>query len=190
MLGNERLQLLARRAPTNYGMMRSIGLRGGFREYGEELVEVIGGQASPPALPPQSRRREVDDAERERETRLKDWRRGEAKAVTCLCRCCRPRPSSTSSSTASTAWTLPRSWGPARGSTATSASCSGLTQSYIPRLTRPAPTGAMDYLSRASIDAFHRIAESCVKFLVAPVIALLGIVIAPLAMMHATARPG
>ena len=77
-------------------------------EYGEELVEVIKEAKATPALPPQSRRREVDDAERERETG-KDWRRGEAKAVTPCRWCCRPRPSSTSSSTASMAWTLPRS---------------------------------------------------------------------------------
>jgi ribonuclease D len=80
LLNNEAVLGVARSAPTNFQLLKKIGLRGWFlSSHGESLIGAIkAAQSDPPPLPARTRAREVAPAEVERETRLKDWRRGEA----------------------------------------------------------------------------------------------------------------
>ncbi len=84
LLNNEVLLMLARQAPTNFQLMKKLGLRGWFlAAHGEALIDTIrAAQATPPAIPERPRHREVLPQEEERESRLKDWRRGEAERRT------------------------------------------------------------------------------------------------------------
>jgi ribonuclease D len=80
MVNNESLLALARQAPTNFQLLKRSGLKGWLLSaHGEALLAVIKeALAHPEQVPPAARHREVDEAEKEREERLKDWRRGEA----------------------------------------------------------------------------------------------------------------
>lgn len=80
LINNELLLVLAAQQPTNFGHLKKLGARSWFlAEFGERLIaEVKRAKAEPPALPPRPHHREVDDAERARENRLKDWRRAES----------------------------------------------------------------------------------------------------------------
>ena len=80
LINNELLQALARNALTSFPALKRLGVRSWFlNDLGEAVIEVIKrAVAQPDDLPERPRHREVDDAERRRETRLKDWRRDEA----------------------------------------------------------------------------------------------------------------
>jgi ribonuclease D len=80
LLNNEVLLALCRQAPTNFQLLKRIGLRGWFLSaHGESLLEAIKGALDQPsALPERPRHREVLPEEELRETRMKDWRRAEA----------------------------------------------------------------------------------------------------------------
>ncbi len=84
LLNNEVLLLLARQQPTNFQLLKKNGLRSWFlTAHGEALIAVMRTLvATPPEVPPRPRNREVAPEEEERETRLKDWRRGEAERRT------------------------------------------------------------------------------------------------------------
>ncbi len=112
LLNNEVLLALARQQPTNFQLLKKIGLRSWFLSaHGEALIAALrAAVAEPPAVPVRPRGREVAPEEEVRETRLKDWRRAEAERRTReenrpvpSCRWCPPRaPSNSSSSTAPT----------------------------------------------------------------------------------------
>jgi ribonuclease D len=80
VLNNEALLGVARAAPTNFQLLKKIGLRGWFLStHGEDLIAAIrAAQSDPPPLPARPRAREVLPEESQREVRLKDWRRQEA----------------------------------------------------------------------------------------------------------------
>lgn len=80
LINNELMQALARNAPTSFPALKRLGVRSWFlNDLGESVIEVIKQALSQPEdLPERPRHREVDDGERRRETRLKDWRRDEA----------------------------------------------------------------------------------------------------------------
>lgn len=84
VLANEPLLQLARVGPTSFPALKRIRLRGWvLRELGDELLTVISDtKDNPPEVPEPPARRELDPATREREkqreSRLKDWRRSEA----------------------------------------------------------------------------------------------------------------
>lgn len=80
VVNNEALLALARTAPTNWPGLRRLGLKAWFlRDHGEALLTLLkDARATPDDLPPPPRAREVPPEEREREQRLKDWRRGES----------------------------------------------------------------------------------------------------------------
>lgn len=80
LINNEAVLAVARAAPTNFQLLKKIGLRGAvLSEMGESLIDCIKqAQSDPPPLPARARAREVLPEESVRETRLKDWRRGEA----------------------------------------------------------------------------------------------------------------
>jgi ribonuclease D len=80
LLNNEVLLALARNAPTNFQLLKRIGLRSWFlAAHGEALIAAIRrAQSEPGPLPERTRQREVPPEEEAREQRLKDWRRGEA----------------------------------------------------------------------------------------------------------------
>jgi ribonuclease D len=80
ILNNEVLLAIVRNAPTNFQLLKKLGLRGWFLSaHGEALLDTIKRALSePPTLPERPRQREVLPEEEQRETRLKDWRRAEA----------------------------------------------------------------------------------------------------------------
>lgn len=80
MINNELLLALARQAPTNFQLLKRMGVKGWFLSaHGEAFMdEVRRAQTNPPELPPRPAHREVSPAEEDRERRLKDWRRSEA----------------------------------------------------------------------------------------------------------------
>jgi ribonuclease D len=80
ILNNEVLLAVVRNAPTNFQLLKKLGLRGWFLSaHGEALLDTIKKALSePPTLPERPRQREVLPEEEQRETRLKDWRRSEA----------------------------------------------------------------------------------------------------------------
>lgn len=80
LLNNEVLLALVRNAPTNFQLLKKLGLRGWFLSaHGEALLDTIkAALADPPVMPDRPRQREVLPEEELRETRLKDWRRSEA----------------------------------------------------------------------------------------------------------------
>jgi ribonuclease D len=80
LINNQMLFTVARIAPTNFQLLKKIGLRGWFlAEQGEALIDCIKNASSDPAqLPSRPRAREVSQDEELREVRLKDWRRSEA----------------------------------------------------------------------------------------------------------------
>jgi len=80
LINNEFLASLANHAPTNYGLLKKLGARSWFlTEFGDRLItEIKRALEQPDEVPARLRAREVEDIERTRETRLKDWRRGEA----------------------------------------------------------------------------------------------------------------
>jgi len=80
LINNQLLFTLARIAPTNYGLLKKLGMRGWFMsEHGQALIDCVkGASADPASLPPRPRARDVAEHEEARETRLKDWRRSEA----------------------------------------------------------------------------------------------------------------
>jgi ribonuclease D len=78
IVNNELLLAIARNAPTNFQLLKRMGLRSWFMSaHGEAMMEVIRG-VRPGEVPQRPRQREVLPVEEERETRLKDWRRAEA----------------------------------------------------------------------------------------------------------------
>ncbi|MBA3700414.1 MAG: HRDC domain-containing protein [Planctomycetes bacterium] len=80
LLNNELMLALVRNAPTNFQLLKKLGLRGWFLSaHGEPLLDAIKAALSnPPTMPERPRQREVLPEEELRETRLKDWRRSEA----------------------------------------------------------------------------------------------------------------
>jgi ribonuclease D len=80
MLNTELMFAVARQAPTNFQLLKRLGIKGWFMsEHGEAMMEVIRiARAQPPELPPRPISREVPPDEEPRERRLKDWRRAEA----------------------------------------------------------------------------------------------------------------
>lgn len=80
LLNNEFLAALANHAPTNFGLLKKLGARSWFlTEFGDRLIaEIKRALEQPEEVPARPRAREVEDIERSRETRLKDWRRAEA----------------------------------------------------------------------------------------------------------------
>lgn len=80
LIANEPLVYLAQRAPQDAEALRRIRLRGSFvREYGDELLEVIGkALAEPPELPDRPKRKRTPKAELARDKALRSWRREEA----------------------------------------------------------------------------------------------------------------
>jgi ribonuclease D len=80
LMNGELLLAIARNQPTNFQLLKRIGVRGSLLgSNGESLIECIRAAASDPKpLPPRPRAREVLPIEEEREVRLKDWRRSEA----------------------------------------------------------------------------------------------------------------
>jgi ribonuclease D len=84
LINNELLLALVRKAPTQYSLLKQMGVKGWLvSEHGEALMAVIReAQSNPPDLPPRPDRRDVSREEDERERRLKDWRRAEAERRT------------------------------------------------------------------------------------------------------------
>jgi ribonuclease D len=80
MLNNEVLLALCRTAPTNYQGLKRIGMKSWFlAQFGDELLNMLkDNQHYNGPIPERARGRDVDEAEQQRETRLKDWRRSEA----------------------------------------------------------------------------------------------------------------
>ncbi len=80
MINGEQLHALARHAPTNFQLLKRTGAKSWFlSQHGDDCLNLIkDALANPPQLPPQPERRDVDDLEKRRETRLKDWRRAES----------------------------------------------------------------------------------------------------------------
>jgi ribonuclease D len=80
LVNNEVLLALVRNAPTNFQLLKKLGLRGWFlTAHGEALLDTIkAAMSNPPTMPDRPRQREVLPEEELRETRLKDWRRSEA----------------------------------------------------------------------------------------------------------------
>jgi ribonuclease D len=80
VLNNEALLGVARAAPTNFQLLKKLGLKGWFLSaHGESLIAAIkAAQTDPPPLPARPRARDVGPDESTREARLKDWRRQEA----------------------------------------------------------------------------------------------------------------
>ncbi|MBA3939137.1 MAG: HRDC domain-containing protein [Planctomycetes bacterium] len=78
IINNELLLAIARNAPTNFQLLKRLGLRAWFMSaHGEAMMEVVRGVRAG-EVPPRPRQREVLPIEEERETRLKDWRRSES----------------------------------------------------------------------------------------------------------------
>ncbi len=80
IINNESLLIVAKYAPLSFQQLKKAGVKSWvLSDHGEALIEVIrNAKAEPPVVPEPPRRREVDDAEEDRETRLKDWRRAES----------------------------------------------------------------------------------------------------------------
>jgi ribonuclease D len=80
LVNGELLLALARQTPTNFQLLKKLGVRGSvLTRHGESLIEAIRtGRSAPSPLPPRPRAREVPPEEEEREDRLKRWRREEA----------------------------------------------------------------------------------------------------------------
>jgi ribonuclease D len=80
IINNEVLLSLARTGPTNFGGVKRAGLKSWLvAEHGDELIAVVKDHAQKPLqVPRRASARQVDQDESLRETRLKDWRRGEA----------------------------------------------------------------------------------------------------------------
>lgn len=80
LINNEFMVSLANHAPTNYGLLKKLGARSWFlADFGDRLIaEIKRALDQPDDVPGRPRAREVDDGEHTRETRLKDWRRGES----------------------------------------------------------------------------------------------------------------
>lgn len=80
MINNELLLALARQAPTNFQLLKRMGVKGWFLSaHGEDFMEEVRkARANPPELPPRPVPRDVPPEEEDRERRLKDWRRTEA----------------------------------------------------------------------------------------------------------------
>jgi ribonuclease D len=80
IINNENLLALARNQPTNFQLLKRVGVRGWILSaHGEDLIATIkAAQSDSGPLPPRPRHREVLPIEEERETRLKDWRRAES----------------------------------------------------------------------------------------------------------------
>ena len=80
MLNNEVLLALTRQTPTNFQLLKRMGLKSWFvSAHGEALLDTIKeAMSNPPEVPERPRQREVLPEEEQRETRLKDWRRSEA----------------------------------------------------------------------------------------------------------------
>jgi ribonuclease D len=80
MINNELLLALVRKAPTQYALLKQMGVKGWLvSAHGEALTAVIReAQSNPPEVPPRPDRRDVAPEEDDRERRLKDWRRTEA----------------------------------------------------------------------------------------------------------------
>ena len=80
LLNNEVLLAITRNAPTNFQLLKRIGLRGWFLSaHGESLMDTVKAALDqPPTLPDRPRHRDVLPEEELRETRMKDWRRAEA----------------------------------------------------------------------------------------------------------------
>ncbi len=80
IINNESLLIVAKYAPLSFQQLKKAGLKSWvLSQHGEAIIDTIrSAKEQPPAIPEQPRRREVDDAEEDRETRLKDWRRSES----------------------------------------------------------------------------------------------------------------
>jgi ribonuclease D len=80
LLNNEVLLALTRQAPTNFGLLKRMGLKSWFiAAHGNDLITQIKDvEKNPPTLPERPRQRDVHPDEESRERRLKDWRRSEA----------------------------------------------------------------------------------------------------------------
>jgi len=80
VLNNEVRLKLARQGPTNFGSLRKLRLPGRvLREAGDAIIDTIkAAREQPPDIPEPPHRREIDPSERDRENRLKNWRRAEA----------------------------------------------------------------------------------------------------------------
>lgn len=80
LVANDALLALARNEPTSYGHLKKVGLKSWLLQaHGDSLIEVIKtARENPPEIPDRPWRREITEAERLREIRLKDWRRAEA----------------------------------------------------------------------------------------------------------------
>jgi len=80
LIANDALLAIARNAPTNYGGFKKLGLKSWvLQAHADSLVELMKAvRENPPAIPERPGRRDVTEAERLREIRLKDWRRSEA----------------------------------------------------------------------------------------------------------------
>jgi ribonuclease D len=80
LLNPQALLQLARVGPTNFSSLKRLGVQGRFlHEHGREVLEVIQrARQEPPSLPARPVQPEPDPGQRQRERRLRDWRRGEA----------------------------------------------------------------------------------------------------------------
>jgi ribonuclease D len=80
LLNNEVLLALTRQAPTNFGLLKRMGLKSWFiAAHGNDLMDQVkAAQQNPPTIPERPRHRDVHPDEESRERRLKDWRRSEA----------------------------------------------------------------------------------------------------------------
>lgn len=84
MINGELLLAMARQAPTNFQLLKRLGLKSWFLSaHGEDFMdEVRRAMTTPPELPPRPSYREVPPEEEDRERRMKDWRRSEAERRT------------------------------------------------------------------------------------------------------------
>ncbi len=80
VVNNENMLSIARNAPTNFQLLKKVGVKGWLMSaHGDDLIATIKrAQSDPQPLPSRPRARDVLPEEEERETRLKDWRRSEA----------------------------------------------------------------------------------------------------------------
>ncbi len=80
MLNNEVLLALTRQTPTNFQLLKRMGIKGWFiAEHGNALLDIIKyALSNPPEVPNRPRQRDVHPEEEQREKRIKDWRRSEA----------------------------------------------------------------------------------------------------------------
>jgi len=80
LLANDPLLRLAQSAPRSFGQLKRHRLKGWFlRAHGDELLATIkAALRDPPPVPERPPRREHEPEERERDRRLRDWRRSES----------------------------------------------------------------------------------------------------------------